>query len=188
MLLFVRQILHVLAASLARAGPILAAALAAGFRESGVQSLKNLEHVDALPMVAVRSAGLGFCTVIGYVLEEDGEGDEDEDGVGDESAGDESTGDGREMVRSLVSSDALRLLLGVANERFEANTERVRRFRECLFKGMGEVREDDAARAKRKRKEGLQEREMKAAADHAGVEDGDALDDVLDGGLDMLGS
>ncbi|KAL8875598.1 MAG: hypothetical protein Q9192_009023, partial [Flavoplaca navasiana] len=51
---FEPMILHIATASLSHAAPILSAAISAGFRESGVQSLKNLTDPNAIPMVAVR--------------------------------------------------------------------------------------------------------------------------------------
>ena len=157
-----------------------------------MQGLRNLDRADALPMVAVRSAGLGFSAVIGYVWrEDDEEGEEAADGGGDGDAdrdGGKDGKDGTEVVRSLVGPDALRLLLGLANERFEANAERVRRFRECLVRERDGGREDGAARARRKREEGLRERESKMRDGRADAEEGYSPDGVLDGGLDVLGS
>ncbi|KAL8879587.1 MAG: hypothetical protein Q9192_008200, partial [Flavoplaca navasiana] len=49
---FEPMILHIATASLSHAAPILSAAISAGFRESGVQSLKNLSDPNAIPMVA----------------------------------------------------------------------------------------------------------------------------------------
>ena len=89
---------------------MLAAAVSAGFRESGLQSLKILENPDALPMVAVRTAGLGLSSVIAYV---------DDDG-------------GSEHIVRLADERCLRLLLHEANERFGANTDRIKRLQEAL--------------------------------------------------------
>src|SRR5271170_7368875 len=63
--LFEPMILHVMAASLKHAQPVLAAAINAGFRESGVLSLRNLDDPDACPMIAIRTAGLGLESIIG---------------------------------------------------------------------------------------------------------------------------
>ena len=99
-------------ASLHHAQSILAAAINAGFRESGVQSLKNLEEIDSFPMVAVRTSGIAFESLIGYVEECD---------------------DGEELARLLVSEEYLRLLIQIGNERFVTNRERTRRFKEGIF-------------------------------------------------------
>ena len=153
------QILHVLTASLSHAKPLLAAAINAGFRESGVQSLKNLDDPRACPMVAVRTAGLGVEAVIGATLPEGGDG--------------EGTSDGEitaQQMQHLVSRDYRLLLLRLANQRFAANEERIQRFRRCLREAMsleGAVLqrrseyEDPVERRERKRREGLRERDEK---------------------------
>ncbi|KAF7508472.1 hypothetical protein GJ744_009185 [Endocarpon pusillum] len=61
---FEPMILHVMTASLHHAKPLLSAAINSGFRESGVQSLKNLDNPNACPMVAIRTAGLGLEAII----------------------------------------------------------------------------------------------------------------------------
>lgn len=94
-------------ASLHHAQPVLAAAINAGFRESGVQSLKNLDDPHAFPMVAVRSAGLSLSSLIGFC--------------------DDHTSAGG--IRAMVSEEYLHNLLEIANDRFKANQERVARFR-----------------------------------------------------------
>ena len=139
------QILHILTASLAHAQPVLAAAINAGFRESGVQSLRNLDDPEACPMVAVRTSGLALESIVGFVQEDDHE---------DEM-----------MVTSLVSDDVLRMLVELANERFVANAERKERFQREVAKafkrrprhgqhgGDWETQED---RRDRKRAEGLE--------------------------------
>jgi len=100
-----------MAASLHHAQPVLAAAINAGFRESGVQSLKNLDDPNAFPMVAVRSAGLSLSSLIGF--------------------SDDGTSDGE--IRAMVSEEYLHNLLDIANDRFKANQERVARFRKQLL-------------------------------------------------------
>jgi len=100
-----------MAASLHHAQPVLAAAINAGFRESGVQSLKNLDDPNAFPMVAVRSSGLSLSSLIGFADDDTSHG-----GVG-----------------AMVSEEYLHNLLEIANERFEANKERVARFRRNLL-------------------------------------------------------
>lgn len=129
-------------ASLKHAQRVLSAAINAGFRESGVQSLRNLDDKEACPMVAVRTSGLALESVIGYL--EDGQ---------DVNA-----------VRCVVSEGYLRMIVGLANQRFEANATRILRFREHLLhqgsnetpRARGEVWEDANVRRERKRSEGLQ--------------------------------
>ena len=129
-------------ASLYHTQPILAAAINAGFRESGIQSLKNLEDVNAFPMVAIRSSGLALESIIGRT----------------NSDGNLNNGD----VHSLVTNDYLDLLLNVANDRFESNTERMRRFESDLFKReitTVSTWEDSKTRQERKRAEGLKQQQ-----------------------------
>jgi tRNA wybutosine-synthesizing protein 3 len=126
-----------MAASLHHAQHVLSAAIGAGFRESGVQSLKNLDDPNALPMVAVRTAGLAFSTVIGYM------------------SGSSQVG--------LVEEEQLKLLLKVANERFVANADRIARFRERLLHSRSSHPpgwEEESTRRERKRAEGLKMRDQ----------------------------
>lgn len=94
-------------ASLHHAQSILSAAINAGFRESGVQSLKNLDDPNPCPMAVVRTSGLGLEVLIRFVPE--GGGAEDE-------------------IQSLVDETYLEILTSLANRRFVTNTERIRRF------------------------------------------------------------
>ena len=129
-------------ASLHHAQAILSAAINAGFRESGVQSLKNLEDPNAFPMVAVRTSGLALGSVIGWM--HDGEDEKGE-------------------VHSLVGEDHLELLVRIANERFVANAERIQRFSDYLFRSEkegGSAWEDKLVRQDRKRAEGLKQQQM----------------------------
>ena len=128
-------------ASLHHAQPILAAAINAGYRESGIQSLKNLDDVNAFPMVAVRSSGLALESIIGSAFT-----------------------NGRYIcgVHSIVDEDYLELLLKVANDRFYSNTERMRRFESDLFGRVATTPstwEDSQIRKDRKRVEGLKQQE-----------------------------
>ncbi|KAM5444546.1 putative tRNA(Phe) 7-[(3-amino-3-carboxypropyl)-4-demethylwyosine(37)-N(4)] [Microsporum audouinii] len=140
---FEPMILHIMAASLKDAQPVLAAASNAGFRESGLQGLRCLEEQDACPIVAVRSSGLGLESIIGYV---------EDDGSPELSA------------RSLVTEDYLQLLVQISNERFKTNSERTERFRVRLLDLTGArnlnnpkaLWEDPNARRERKRAEGLE--------------------------------
>lgn len=94
-------------ASLHDAQQVLAAAIQAGFRESGAINLTSENH-PATPLVAVRSNGLGLDCLVGYVGE-----------------------DGH--IFSFVSEDYLRILVQTANERFKTNTDRISRFRSLLL-------------------------------------------------------
>ncbi len=150
-----------MAASLYHAQPILCAAINAGFRESGVQSLKNLEDPNAFPMVAVRTAGLALGSIIGHVCEK---------------------GTGEEDVRALVSEEYLETLLKVANARFAVNAERIERFSDSLFHGNKSSEsswEDPQSRRERKRAEGLEKKDHLKAQDGQMDEsyDFEALDD-----------
>ncbi|QVM11024.1 hypothetical protein D8B26_005675 [Coccidioides posadasii str. Silveira] len=146
---FEPMILHIMAESLKHAQPVLAAASSAGFRESGIQSLRCLDDSNACPIVAVRSSGLALESIIGYV--EKGNSPE------------EST------VRSLVSEEYLRMLVSIANERFQSNYARMDRFRTKLLalssgspsnlSSQKREWEDADRRRERKRAEGLQRRE-----------------------------
>ena len=141
-------------ASLLHAQPILAAAVDAGFRESGVQSLRNLDDANAFPMVAIRSSGLALESIIGCVP----------DRVKDPSKGglDGKNYLNNEDVHSLVSDDYLGLLLNIANDRFKSNTERMRRFESDLFEREATTTsswEDSKTRQERKRAEGLKQQE-----------------------------
>jgi tRNA wybutosine-synthesizing protein 3 len=136
----VEQILHVLSASMDHAQCILTAALAAGFRESGAVSLGSTKTGESTPIVAVRSAGYSFDSIIGY-----------------------QDGEGRNIA--LVDERYLRTLVDVTNERFKVNTDRLTRFRNALLESYQSKPstgassnpdwEDADARKRRKRKEGL---------------------------------
>jgi tRNA wybutosine-synthesizing protein 3 len=135
-------------ASLHHAKPLLSAAINSGFRESGVQSLKNLDDANACPMVAVRTAGLCLEAIIASVTE-----------------------DGKDEVprfQPLVSRDYCTMLLKISNERFEANQKRIDIFRAALKDSMAmenkklkrdEHWESPEARRQRKRKQGLEAKE-----------------------------
>lgn len=144
-------------ATLHHAQPVLSAASASGFRESGIQGLRCLEGEDGpSPVVAVRSSGLSLESVIGYC--------DDEDGTVEEP-----------VIRSLVSEEYLSMLIAMANERFTVNAERRERFRAGVMeayspgqgengKGKGKGKhadwEDPAIRRERKRMEGLMRKKL----------------------------
>lgn len=137
-------------ASLPHAAPLLSAALNAGFRESGIQSLKNLSDPTSFPILAIRSSGLALESVIGAYEDWEGSYSSKEEGIEREEEGD---------VNCLVSEEYLEMLVGVANQRFVVNGERMRRFEEEVFRrGEGEW-EDGGVRRERMREEGLRRRE-----------------------------
>lgn len=144
-------------ASLHHAQPILTAAINAGFRESGVQSLKNLDDANSFPMVAVRSSGLAFESLVGYV-------DDSRD---------------EEKVQRIVDNGALELLATVANDRFVVNRERISRFEEELFRDPGRLNHNERPedRAVRKRAQGLERQAelVKANESHNMIEVNDQL-------------
>ncbi|PGH29531.1 tRNA wybutosine-synthesizing protein 3 [[Emmonsia] crescens] len=150
---FEPMILHIMASSLKHAQPVLAAATTAGFRESGIQSLRCIDDTEAYPIVAVRSSGLALESIIG--CHQQHLGNESEDNI----------------VKSVVSENYLHMLLAVANERFKANSDRRERFwmklQELCIGRAGDVSarragwEDPEVRRERKREEGL--RRSKAA-------------------------
>jgi tRNA wybutosine-synthesizing protein 3 len=153
-----------MAASLHHAKPLLSAAINSGFRESGVQSLKNLDDANACPMVAVRTAGLGLEAIIASVTEDDRVGSP--------------------HFQPLVSKDYCTMLLKASNERFEANQQRIDKFRASLREAMAlenkklqhiEEWESPEARRQRKRKEGLEAKEAAKANVPRGIESGDLI-------------
>ena len=111
----------------------------AGFRESGAVSLLARQpDEEATPMVAVRSMGLSFESLIG--AETDG------------------------VRRLVVSPRYLKTLVRIANERFVENAKRIARFSAALDAAFAPPKgkenwEDAQARRERKRLEGLQRRE-----------------------------
>ncbi|KAL8661974.1 MAG: hypothetical protein Q9202_005100 [Teloschistes flavicans] len=183
------MILHIATASLHHASPILKAAIAAGFRESGVQSLKNLTDANALPMVAVRSAGLAFESLIGRVAAPRRDLGSDNNNNNNNHDGGDEGGNREVVVEALVSEEYLEILMGIANARFAANGERMRRFERLLFNRAGdrdggrvdEGWEDGAKRRERKRAEGLRRREQIKG------EDGEEEVVLGDGDLEGLG-
>ncbi|KAF7846527.1 hypothetical protein BT93_L4197 [Corymbia citriodora subsp. variegata] len=158
-------ILHVLCATLRDAKPLLTAAINAGFRESGVQSLKALDDANAGVMLGIRTAGIAFESVVGHVVEH---------------------ADGEEGYVSVLNEKVLRLLLDVANARFEYNVERRERLRGELRK-FAEINakngewEDENIRREKKRAEGLRRRKEVDNLRTAGMER--AKGDVLEDGL-----
>jgi tRNA wybutosine-synthesizing protein 3 len=99
--------LHILTASTTHAQRVLTAALSAGFRESGAVSLSATKSGESTPMVAVRSTGYSFDSIVGYH-------DEDNRNI------------------PLVDEIYLRTLVDIANDRFRINAERIARFQKAL--------------------------------------------------------
>ncbi|KAI1658727.1 methyltransferase TYW3-domain-containing protein [Daldinia decipiens] len=157
---FEPMILHVLTASPEHAQLLLRCALQAGFRESGAVSLTPAAGEQrATPIVAIRSMGLTFESLIGYQSE------------------------GNDKLHRTVSPAYLRTLIRIANERFVENTKRIDRFRAALAEATKPVSEsgweDAQVRRERKKAEGLRRREelrrQKNDSGAAAVEDS-ALD------------
>ena len=112
------QILHILTASTKHAQIVLAAAQAAGFRESGATSLpKSKEPCQQSIMVAVRTSGLLLDSVIGYAQER--------------ATGNSHSEDDYETI-SMVDEAYLQTLVDLANFRFGENERRRDRFRDAL--------------------------------------------------------
>ena len=157
-------------ASLHHAQHILSAAINAGFRESGVQSLKNIHEANSFPMVAVRTSGLAFESLIGYVVRDEKD---------------------KEEIRSLVTEEYLGLLVEIANERFVTNAMRIRRFEEELFgrRTSASSWEDTESRKARKKAEGLVLQAMggscEQVTDGRNGMDGDATFSGLSSGLGL---
>lgn len=128
-------------ASLHHAQPVLSAAISAGFRESGIQSLKNINDPDSCPMVAVRSSGLALESLVGMMIHS---------GI-------------EEEVSAIVDEEYLRLILSLANQRFDSNAERIQRLCKNLFERQDKIQpvwEDSVIRKERKRAEGLQRKQL----------------------------
>jgi tRNA wybutosine-synthesizing protein 3 len=138
------QILHVLTASLQHAQLVIQAGMEAGFRETGAVSLIGRKaEEDAMPIVAVRSMGLSFESLIGL--------EQDTEGVSQQRI-------------PLVTSEYLQALVKIANARFIENQKRIARFEAALKTAFSPKEkpaewEDAEARRERKREEGLRRRE-----------------------------
>lgn len=139
--------------------------MGAGFRESGAVSLGSSKAGEANPVVAVRSTGYSFDSIIGY---------QDENG--------------RNV--SLVDESHLCTLVCIANERFKINVERIARFRTQLLESYQPTSipkfvsskpdwEDADARKQRKREEGLaRQQALQAATSEAKAPTGNESFDV----------
>lgn len=140
-------ILHILCASLEHARPLLAAAINAGFRESGVQSLKALDpsQVGDGVMVAIRTNGIVFESLVGL---------QDSDGV----------------ARAVVDEGYLAMCAGIINERFHWNEVRKARLvnelesviKRAGWHGDAAKQETKEERRERKRRAGLKRQAQQA--------------------------
>ncbi|KAI5860758.1 methyltransferase TYW3-domain-containing protein [Durotheca rogersii] len=166
------MILHVLTASPEHAQLLLRCGLQAGFRESGAINLVPSAAIaasegQATPMVAIRSAGLAFESLVGFCRP--GTGVNDGDAVG--------------RIRCTVSPAYLRTLVRLANARFVENARRIERFLDALAEATGaspgeragERWEDAQVRKERKKAEGLQRREELRRQQRECKRDGDAI-------------
>ncbi|OAL37799.1 hypothetical protein AYO20_02976 [Fonsecaea nubica] len=179
-LTFSPLILHVHCATLRHARHVLAAAVNAGFRESGVQSLRALDDAEHGVMVAVRTAGLAFETVVGVVTRALRE----ETITSPAGGGRERESQSEVVMHRVVSEEYLALCAAVVNERFAWNVERRERFRRELKRTMGrEGSSPDATREnktrpewegkeqrrRRKRQEGLEKQRIKNEKDTTNI-------------------
>ncbi|KAI1417464.1 methyltransferase TYW3-domain-containing protein [Hypoxylon sp. FL1857] len=165
---FEPMILHVLTASPEHAQLLLRCGLQAGFRESGAVSLTAaVGEQHATPIVAIRSMGLSFESLIGY-----------------------QSGDDDSKVHCTVSPAYLRTLVHIANDRFSENSKRIDRFRAALAEAVrlpnknGGEWEDAEVRRERKRAEGLKRRE-ELQRQKQGSDASAARDTTLDIALDI---
>lgn len=138
----------------------------AGFRESGAVSLtpSGDQSQSATPMVAVRSMGLGFESLIGYA---------------------EDDGDAKCLM---VPPEYLDVLMRIGNERFVENAKRIARFELAFSEAIrgplpkknpeGGDWEDPVARRERMKAEGLRrqaalkaQRDVEAEAEATAAEE-----------------
>ncbi|KAF4984424.1 hypothetical protein FZEAL_387 [Fusarium zealandicum] len=153
---FEAMILHVLTASPEHAQILLRCGLQAGFRESGALNVMPSGKDAATPMVAIRTMGLAFESLVGQQV--------------------------NGSCQRIVSTDYLRTLVQIANSRFAENKKRIQRFRDAFQDAVsapaprlnpeGQDWEDAAARRERKRADGLRKKaELQAERDaDTGVE------------------
>ncbi|KAL2172619.1 hypothetical protein VTG60DRAFT_4738 [Thermothelomyces hinnuleus] len=156
---FEPMILHILTASVEHAQLVIQAGMEAGFRETGAVSLLARQAgEEATPMVAVRSMGLSFESLIG--VETDG------------------------VRRLIVSTQYLKTLVQIANDRFVENKKRIDRFSAALSAAFAPPKakenwEDAQARRERKRQEGLRRREQLQKDKKTEVVDESSADSII---------
>jgi tRNA wybutosine-synthesizing protein 3 len=164
----VKKILHVLTASREHAQLVIQAGMEAGFRETGAVSLLNNKKGDEEkegtgPIVAVRSMGLSFESLVGV---------------------ESSDKNGVVVRKAIVSSSYLRMLVGISHERFRENQKRIARFRGALTAAFEPPAkkdwEDAETRRERKRLEGLKKREEVRKQKEMEDDKGPTASDVLD--------
>ncbi|KAF5233267.1 hypothetical protein FAUST_8256 [Fusarium austroamericanum] len=158
---FEAMILHVLTASPEHAQILLRCGLQAGFRESGALNIVPSGKDATTPMVAIRTMGLAFESLIGQQV------------------------DGQRQ--RIVSPEYLQTLVDIANERFDENKKRIERFQNAFREAVsapaprrnpeGQEWEDAAARRERKRAEGLRKRAELKAKQEANTNDENELSD-----------
>jgi tRNA wybutosine-synthesizing protein 3 len=128
---------------------VLTAALRAGFRESGAINITSNSDGETTPIVAVRSTGLAFDSIVGYLHN--------------------STDHAPETppIFSSVGEPYLQSLVEIGNMRFQDNARRIERFSAALdmihqpdvtMRPKGREWEDADTRRERKRAEGLKKR------------------------------
>ncbi|CAJ0547835.1 Ff.00g045890.m01.CDS01 [Fusarium sp. VM40] len=160
---FEAMILHVLTASPEHAQILLRCGLQAGFRESGALNIIPNGKDAVTPMVAIRTMGLAFESLVGQQV------------------------DGHRQ--RIVSPEYLQTLVQIANERFAENKKRIERFQNAFRDAVsapaprrnpeGQEWEDAAARRERKRAEGLRKKaEMKAKQEADTSKEDDGLTNV----------
>ena len=143
--------------------------MGAGFRESGAVSLGSSKSGEANPVVAIRSTGYSFDSIIGYQDDE-----------------------GRNI--SMIDVGHLRTLVCIANERFKINLERIARFRTqlldsyqpALISGPSDPDWEDAdVRKQRKRAEGLARQQALQAtkSERINVRENESFDVDVSGGV-----
>ncbi|KAL2886042.1 tRNA wybutosine-synthesizing protein 3 [Ceratocystis lukuohia] len=161
---------------------VLRCALQAGFRESGsLNIMPDAASGAVTPMVAVRSMGLSFESLLGHRR----------DGGGAEAG--ETT--------LYVPEDYLDIIMNLANERFVENARRIERFRNAFLDAFNDVGaakkkkkgqegtewEDVEVRRARKREEGLRKRDEAKKATEVKETVGQSSEVLdLEGGLSML--
>ncbi|KAI9804919.1 MAG: hypothetical protein M1833_006222 [Piccolia ochrophora] len=122
---FEPMILHILSASLQHAQKVLTAALTSGFRESGAVNVTPGQGHTAMPMIAVRSAGLALESIIGGTSQ--------------------IVGENHTRPGSMVSERYLHMLTSMANRRMKENTSRLQRFHAALRELCSPTESHDAA-------------------------------------------
>ncbi|PTD05566.1 tRNA wybutosine-synthesizing protein 3 [Fusarium culmorum] len=140
---------------------LLRCGLQAGFRESGALNIVPSGKDATTPMVAIRTMGLAFESLIGQQVDS--------------------------QRQRIVSPEYLQTLVDIANERFDENKKRIERFQNAFREAVsapaprrnaeGQEWEDAAARRERKRAEGLRKKAELKAKQEANTNDENELSD-----------